>query len=98
MERQEFEMSQVTVILRAEYGEKAQAVADQLGAVGMRVTNIDADNGVIEGDIESEKLYTLKTLEFVETARVTFNWIVENPGDGPPDEDAEEDPDTVRGE
>ena len=90
MEHRDAEMSQVTIILRAPCDGNVPSAVEQLKAVGLSVTNVDPDNGVIEGDIESAKVHDIKTLQCVEAARVTFDWIADYPPGDARDQDGED--------
>ena len=94
MEQHDAEMAQVTIILQAEWAEKIKEALQQLQAAGLTVTDIDDQNGVVDGDIETGKIQSLKKLPCVETTRVDFDYMAEYPQGDPrhPDPDADEDP------
>ena len=93
MEHRDAEMSEVIIILRAECDGKTPAAVDDLKAAGLQVSNVDADNGVVEGDVETAKLSALRKLSCVETARVTFTWVADYPTGDSRDGDGKEGPD-----
>jgi hypothetical protein len=72
-------MSEVTVILRQEACRDIQAQTAQLKAMGMEISDVDEDLGVIEGTIASDKLGAIAQLPWVETARCDFTYIAEDP-------------------
>jgi hypothetical protein len=90
------EMSAVTLVLFAAAAEEMPATLAELQAAGLRVTLVNKDVGVVEGDVATAKLPDLKKNAGVERVRVRFNWIAEYPPGDPrhvakdSDEDSEE--------
>ncbi len=92
MERPDAEMSAVTLILYAAFAEKMPESLVALQAAGLRVTRVDNNNGVVEGDVAAARLADLKKCPAVESLRVRFNWIAEYPSQDPGRLDADQDP------
>jgi hypothetical protein len=63
--------------------------AAKLKDLGLAISDIDEDNGIVEGTIETAKVKSLETMVFVKYVRDVFNYVADFPaGD---QEDAETD-------
>ena len=85
MENQDDELSDVVVVLVDEPGMTTQAAAEKLKPLGLDVSNVDEENGVVEGTIETAKVKSLENLEFVKYVRKVFDYVTES-GDADKDE------------
>jgi hypothetical protein len=85
MSQPETEMSDVYVVLRDVPGLNVDREVETLKILGVQVERIDADNGVIEGSVRTDKLKMLKELPFVEYVRDSFDYIEEDSVDDSPD-------------
>jgi hypothetical protein len=85
MSQPETEMSDVYVVLRDVPGLNVDREVETLKILGVQVERIDADNGVIEGSVRTDKLKMLKELPFVEYVRDSFDYIEEDSVDESPD-------------
>jgi hypothetical protein len=85
MSQPETEMSDVYVVLRDVPGLNVDREVETLKILGVQVERIDADNGVIEGSVRTDKLKMLKELPFVEYVRDSFDYIEEDSIDESPD-------------
>lgn len=83
MEHEDAEVSDVVVILKPECAEKLDATADALRKLGMEVENTDANNGVVEGTIPTDKIAAVKKWECVQYVRVEFTYIADYPPGDP---------------
>ena len=81
------EMCDVEVVLR-----DPNAI-DELRRHGLTVTNVDRDDGVVEGTISANKLPELRQLDSVAQARIVFSYLVEPP----PQNNADAAPNTSEG-
>ncbi|HEX4056284.1 MAG TPA: hypothetical protein VHX86_18640 [Tepidisphaeraceae bacterium] len=83
MEHQDNELSDVVVVLVDEPGMTTKAAAEKLKPLGLAVSDVDEDNGVVEGTIETAKARSLEKLEFVKYVRTVFNYIADYPAGDP---------------
>jgi hypothetical protein len=79
MEHQDAEVSDITVVLKAECAEKLDETVAALKKFGMEVEETDADNGVVEGTIDASKLAEIKKWPCVEYVRVEFTYVADYP-------------------
>ena len=70
------EMCDVEVVLDEPYAER-EATFDELRGHGLEVTNIDRDDGVVEGTIAASRLAELRQLASVAYVRIVFSYIAE---------------------
>jgi hypothetical protein len=86
MAESEEEMSDVMVVLADEPGMTVQEAVAKLQAAQLSVTNVDEDDGVVEGTIDAGKVAALRGLPFVKYVRDVFNYVNKpDPGDDEPD-------------
>jgi ribosomal protein L4 len=73
-------ISEVTIVLDKSCQDqpKTNEAIEKLKALGMSVTNVDEDDSVVEGDIDSSKLGELEKLECVDYVRTVFSYIAED--------------------
>jgi hypothetical protein len=90
MEHEDAEVSDILVVLKAECAEKLGPTVDALKKLGMEVENTDADNGVIEGTLPTDKLAEIRKWECVQYVRVDFTYIADYPPGDPRNQDAAE--------
>ncbi|MDB5330073.1 MAG: hypothetical protein JWP03_1224 [Phycisphaerales bacterium] len=79
MEHQDAEVSDITVVLKAECAEKLDETVTALKGLGMEVEEVDDGNGVVEGTIDAGKLAAIKKWPCVEYVRVEFTYIADYP-------------------
>jgi hypothetical protein len=91
MEHQDDELSDVVVVLVDEPGMTTQAAAEQLKPLGLQISNVDEENGVVEGTIEAAKVKSLQTPAFVKYVRTVFNYIADYPPGDPRNRDSDDD-------
>ena len=91
MAHQDAELSDVVVVLVDEPGMNTQDAANKLRDVGLAVSDVDEDDGVVQGTIETERIKSLEQLEFVKHVRNVFNYIADYPTGDPRHLDTEED-------
>jgi hypothetical protein len=83
MEHQDDELSDVVVILVDEPGMTTRDAAEKLKGTGLSVSNVDEDNGAVEGTIETAKVKSLENLELVKYVRTVFKYIADYPAGDP---------------
>jgi len=94
MNHQDEELSDVMVVLVDEPGMTAADAAVKLKDLGLAVTDIDEANCVIEGTIETAKIKSLQTLQFVKYVRDVFNYVADFPPGDPRNLDPDDDDET----
>lgn len=72
-------ISEVTVVLDKSYEDqpKLNEAVEKLKGLGMSVTNVDENDAVVEGDIDSSKLAELEKMDCVDYVRTVFSYIAE---------------------
>jgi len=72
-------ISEVTIVLdkSCEDQPKTNEAVEKLKALGMTVSNVDEDDSVVEGDIDSSKLAELEKLDCVDYVRTVFSYIAD---------------------
>jgi hypothetical protein len=78
MAHKDDELSDVVVVLNEEPEIAPKDAAAKLAEQGLTVSDIDADNGIVEGTIETSKVQALKKLPFVKYVRDVFNYVAES--------------------
>jgi hypothetical protein len=73
-------ISEVTIVLDRSYMDqpKTNEAIERLKVLGMSVTNVDEDDSVVEGDIDSAMLGELELLDCVDYVRTVFSYISDN--------------------
>jgi hypothetical protein len=93
MNHHDAEITDVVVVLDCQ---DQKAVEDSLACckgLGMEVVDINAEEGVIEGSIESARVPELKKVPGVSYIRSVFTYTADYPGSDPRDKDGvEEEP------
>jgi hypothetical protein len=77
MTREDREMTDIVVVLKDLPDLNLDTAVAGLKAKGVAVSDIDAENGVIEGTIETIGVKGLHALEFVEYVRSVFSYTSE---------------------
>ena len=84
MEHRDAEVSDIVVVLKSECAEqKLDEIVAALKKLGMEIENTDADNGVVEGALDAQKVADVKKWVCVEYVRVEFTYIADYPPDDP---------------
>jgi hypothetical protein len=76
MTEQPEEICDVEVILEEPYAERESTINDLRGH-GLEVTNVDRDDGVVEGTIPADKVLELRRLESVAYVRIVFTYLAQ---------------------
>jgi hypothetical protein len=93
MEHRDEEVSDIVIVIKAEFAERLEHVVNQLKEAGVEIDGINDDVGTVEGNIESNRVYAIQQLEFVDAVRTTFSYIADYPPGDPRDQDGVEDDD-----
>jgi|HubBroStandDraft_6_1064221.scaffolds.fasta_scaffold706475_1 hypothetical protein len=93
MAHQDAQLTDVMIVLIDEPGMTASDAAARLKDLGLAVSDIDEENAVIEGTIETIKIDSLQTLLFVKYVRNLFNYVADFPTGDPRNLDQLEDED-----
>ncbi len=88
-EHRDASMSDVTIVLDARFAGKHVEAVEQLKISGLEVTEIDEDQGVVEGTVETCKIAELQKMDCVDYVRVEFTYIADYPTGDPRDLDKE---------
>lgn len=78
MPQEESELSDVVVVLNEEPEIAAKDAAAKLAEQGLSVSDVDENNGVVEGTIATAKVAALKKLPFVKYVRDVFDYVAES--------------------
>ena len=76
MSDQPEEMCDVEVVLEEPYAERENTIGELRGH-GLEVTNVDRDDGVVDGTIPADRVAELRRLESVAYVRIVFTYIAE---------------------
>ncbi|HEY1683552.1 MAG TPA: hypothetical protein VGG19_02220 [Tepidisphaeraceae bacterium] len=73
-------ISEITVVVDHKYEEqpKLNEAVEKLKGLGMSITNVDENDAVVEGDIDSSKLGELEKMDCVDYVRTVFSYIAED--------------------
>jgi hypothetical protein len=83
MEHQDAEIADVVVILSDPLSLPIGEATEKLKAAGMSVTDVDADNGAIEGTLTADQIKAVQAMPFVKYVRKVFEYTADYPvGDG----------------
>lgn len=77
MGRRDAYLSDVLVVLSDHDDDHYPQVIARLEAMGLKVAGFDADNGTVEGTIETAKVHALDQAEGVEYVRTVFVYIAD---------------------
>ncbi len=87
MDHRDQSVSDVTIVIRTAFAGRLDEVVEQLNEAGVGITNINEDVAAIEGSCESNRIFVIERMEFVEAVRTTFNYIADYPPGDPRDRD-----------
>jgi hypothetical protein len=94
MNHHDAEITDVVVVLDCRDQKAVEDSVAKCKSLGMEVVEINVEEGVIEGSIESTRVPELKTIPSVSYIRSVFTYIADYPTTDPRDKDgAEESPD-----
>ena len=87
MNHRDQSVSDVTIVIRPAFADRLQEVVEQLNEIGVGIINVNEDVVAIEGSCESNRVYVIERMEFVEAVRTTFSYIADYPPGDPRDQD-----------
>lgn len=87
---QSAEMTDVVVVLDNGIDGAAEATRQRLAEAGLEVSSVDADNGVIEGSVETGRLPQIKAVPGVCYVRNVFSYMAEHDSFDPDAESADD--------
>ena len=91
MNHRDAEMTDVVVVLEDMDTPRTLEVVAKLKACGLDVCNVDDEQSVVEGSIESHKVHDLKHVECVRYVRPVLTYTVDYPPGDPRDRDGPDD-------
>jgi hypothetical protein len=83
-------ISDITIVLKPNFGAIIKDVIEQLNEIGVGITNVNEDVGAVEGSIDSGKVHMIEKLVFVDAVRTTFTYVADYPPGDPRDQDGPE--------
>ncbi len=87
MDHRDALISEVTVVFDETPNNVYAAILANCQAAGLLLRDVDAPNGVLEGDIESQKLPDLRAVVGVRYIRISMEYIADYPAGDPRDAD-----------
>lgn len=87
MNHHDAEITDVVVVLDSKACEAIDQAAGRLKELGMAVAEVKADEGVIEGSIDTNKVSDLKNVPGVCYVRSVFSYVADYPPGDPRDKD-----------
>ncbi|HSU66952.1 MAG TPA: hypothetical protein VLJ39_08785 [Tepidisphaeraceae bacterium] len=91
MNHHDAEITDVVVVLDNHGLQEIDSCVGSLKSVGMEVVDVNKDEGVVEGNIEADKVHHLKTVTGVSYVRSVFTYVADFPAGDPRDKDGPED-------
>lgn len=90
MNHRDAEITDVVLVLDCKDDASVQKVVSDVQAIGLSVANLDSENGVIEGSIDSSRVHDLKAVACVRYVRPVFTYTADYPPGDPRDKDGPE--------
>lgn len=84
------EMSDVVVIVNDAYKERLEAAIAALTDAGLKISDVDRDEGTIEGTLDVGRVGDVKKLDCVEYVRTVMTYIADFPPGDPRDQDSDD--------
>jgi hypothetical protein len=91
MDHCDAELSDVEIVFEDEPGVTIDQATEKLQGLGLCVSNVDKENCIVEGTIDTAKVNSLKSLNFVKYVRVVFSYIADYPEGDPRNLDKDDD-------
>jgi hypothetical protein len=82
-------VSEIIAVIDQKHSDDLGKIVEQLKAAGVDVTNVNNDDHVIEGCVETEKLKEVGKVPGVEYVRTVFTYAANYPPGDPRDRDGE---------
>ena len=90
MNHRDAEITDVVVVLDDLNDEQTNQIVLKLQAAGLAVTNVDNNQSIVEGSIDSAKVHDLKHVDCVRYVRSIFSYTADYPPGDPRDKDGPE--------
>ena len=90
MNHHDAEITDVVVVLDGEVAKSMDATLSSLKQLGLEVSTVNNDEGVVEGSINTDKVHSLKTVPGVCYVRSVFTYTADYPCGDPRDQDGTE--------
>ncbi len=87
MDHRDAEITDVVVVLNDLSTEQTAQVVEKLKGAGLCVSNVDDEQSVVEGSIDSSKVHDLKHVDCVRYVRSIFTYTADYPPGDPRDKD-----------
>jgi|SRR5579859_2286841 len=91
MNHHDAEITDVVVVLDGQGSKSIDSAIASLKGLGLEVSNVNNDEGVIEGSIDTSKVHDLKAVAGVCYVRSVFTYTADYPVGDPRDKDGPED-------
>ena len=91
MNHHDAEITDVVVVLDCKEQDPIDKAVEQLKGLGMEVVDVNVDEGVIEGSIESARVHDIKSVQGVCYVRSVFTYTADFPVGDPRDKDLKPD-------
>ena len=98
MNHHDAEITDVVVVFDCKGQEAVEAAMTRLKEMGLSISDVNHDEGVVEGSIESERVPQLKTVPGVAYVRSVFTYTADYPVGDPRDKDLVDDSDETEDE
>jgi hypothetical protein len=82
-------VSEIIAVVDEKHSAELDKIVEQLKAAGVDVSNVNSDEHVIEGSVESQKLKEIGKVPGVEYVRTVFTYAANYPPGDPRDRDGE---------
>ena len=82
-------VSEIIAVVDEKHADDLDKVVEQLKALGVDVSNVNDDEHVVEGTVESDKLKAVGKVPGVEYVRTVFTYAANYPPGDPRDRDGE---------
>ena len=82
-------VSEIIAVVDEKHAEDLAKIVEQLKAAGVEISNVNDNEHVVEGTVESEKLKAVGKVPGVEYVRTVFTYAANYPPGDPRDRDGE---------
>jgi hypothetical protein len=82
-------VSDIIAVVDEKHSDDLTKIVEQLKAAGVEISNVNDDEHVVEGTVESEKLKAVGKVPGVEYVRTVFTYAANYPPGDPRDRDGE---------
>ena len=82
-------VSDIIAVVDERHSDELEKIVEQLKAAGVEISNVNDDEHVVEGTVDSEKLKAVGKVPGVEYVRTVFTYAANYPPGDPRDRDGE---------